>query len=205
MARRTRQEAEQTRQDILRAAFDIFSRKGFMRTTLSNVASAAGVTRGAIYWHFKDKLDLFLALAEEIEAAAAVRPDDLEKLLVQSLDDLKREVLNFLAHFEKNDRYAIFYEMVNHNTEYTEELEPVRTRQREVQREFLRTVEEVFGQLRSRGAVRTDLDPSHAALSLIAFVVGLIDIWLSDRQSFCITEVASVLMDDFFRGMRGTD
>jgi len=176
-----------------------------MRTTLSNVASAAGVTRGAIYWHFKDKLDLFLALAEEIEAAAAVRPDDLEKLLVQSLDDLKREVLNFLAHFEKNDRYAIFYEMVNHNTEYTEELEPVRTRQREVQREFLRTVEEVFGQLRSRGAVRTDLDPSHAALSLIAFVVGLIDIWLSDRQSFCITEVASVLMDDFFRGMRGTD
>jgi TetR/AcrR family acrAB operon transcriptional repressor len=205
LARRTRQEAEQTRQDILRAAFDIFSRKGFMRTTLSNVASAAGVTRGAIYWHFKDKLDLFLALAEEIEAAAAVRPDDLEKLLVQSLDDLKREVLNFLAHFEKNDRYAIFYEMVNHNTEYTEELEPVRTRQREVQREFLRTVEEVFGQLRSRGAVRTDLDPSHAALSLIAFVVGLIDIWLSDRQSFCITEVASVLMDDFFRGMRGTD
>lgn len=202
MARRTKEEAEKTRQNILDAAFDTFTQKGFMRTTLCDVASAAGVTRGAIYWHFKDKVDLFIALAEEVEASAAARPEDFQEDLVQSLEDLKGEILNYLAHFEGNDRYAVFYEMVNHKTEYTEELEPVLTRQREIQRGILKKTEGMFAQLKAKGSVRRDLDPGNAALSLIAFVVGLIEIWLSDQLSFCITEVAPVLLDDFFRGMR---
>jgi len=202
VARRTKEEAEQTRRNILEAAFEAFTRKGFMRATLADVASLAGVTRGAIYWHFEDKLDLFMALAEEVESAAAARPEDLREDLVQSLEDLKGEVLNFLAHFESNDRYAVFYEMVNYRTEYTEELEPVLARQREIQRGILRKAEGMFARLKFQGSVRRDLDPAHAALTLIAFVVGLIDIWLSDRLAFRITEVAPLLLDDFFRGMR---
>lgn len=202
MARRTKEEAEKTRHSILNAAFDMFTHKGFMRTTLCDVASAAGVTRGAIYWHFKDKVDLFIAVAEEVEASAAARPEDLREDLVQSLEDLSVEILNYLAHFEGNDRYAIFYEMVNYKTEYTEELEPVLARQREIQRGILKKTEGMFARLKSMGSVRRDLDPGNAALSLVAFVVGLIDIWLSDRLSFCITEVAPVLLDEYLRGLR---
>ncbi|RME96025.1 MAG: TetR family transcriptional regulator, partial [Alphaproteobacteria bacterium] len=58
MARKTREEAEKTRQHILDAAFTLFARQGFSRTTLQQIAAAAGVTRGAVYWHFKDKVDL---------------------------------------------------------------------------------------------------------------------------------------------------
>lgn len=201
MARKTKEEAERTRQNILHAAFDVFTHKGFVRTTLADIASAAGVTRGAIYWHFKDKVDVFIALSEEIEASAATRPQDMRTDMVNSLEDLKEEVMKFLAHFEDNDRYAVFYGMVNYKTEYTEELEPVLERQREVQRDILDGVKGMFVRLRSEGFVRSDLDPGRAALSLVAFVVGLIEIWLSDRVSFCITEVAPALLDDFFRGM----
>lgn len=202
MARKTKAEAAKTRRNILDAAFAVFSDKGFMRTTLRDIASAAGVTRGAIYWHFKDKVDLFLALSEEIAASAAARPEDVREDRVQSLEDLKRDILNYLVNFETNPRYAVFYELMNYRTEYTRELEPVRTRQREQQREILQRAGAMFVRLKAHGAVRCDLDPACAALSLLAWIVGLVEIWLSDPASFSITETAPALLDHFFRGIR---
>ena len=52
--RRTKQEAEQTRRRIMSAALRTFDRHGIARTTMEHIADAAGVTRGAIYWHFAD-------------------------------------------------------------------------------------------------------------------------------------------------------
>ena len=62
MARRTKEEAEQTRNAVLTAASQVFLERGVARATLEEVAQAAGVTRGAVYWHFRDKVDLFLAI-----------------------------------------------------------------------------------------------------------------------------------------------
>lgn len=202
MARRTREDAQRTRQDILDAAFRTFTRKGFMRTTLNDIAQAAGVTRGAVYWHFKDKVDLFLVLCDEIEGEAGVRPQDVEEDRLQSLDDLKAELLNYLAHFERKDRYAVFYEMVNYRTEYTEELQPVLDRQLSGHRGILGKLEEILGRLKAKAQVRHDLDPSRAALSLIALVVGITAIWLIDPAAFPDAATVPSILDDYFKALR---
>ena len=59
---RTKAEAEETRNSILSAAERVFFEKGVSTASLDDVAKAAGVTRGAIYWHFSNKTDLFLEL-----------------------------------------------------------------------------------------------------------------------------------------------
>lgn len=59
MARKTKQQALETRQHILDVALRLFSQQGVSATSLAEIANAAGVTRGAIYWHFKNKSDLF--------------------------------------------------------------------------------------------------------------------------------------------------
>src|SRR5213082_1462422 len=64
MARRTKEEALETRHRILDAAERIFERRGVSRTSLQDIAEAAGVTRGAIYWHFDGKEALFTAMME---------------------------------------------------------------------------------------------------------------------------------------------
>src|SRR5213075_3064046 len=64
MARRTKADAEATRHQILDAAEAEFLARGVAHTTLQDVAVAAGVTRGAIYWHFEDKAALFNAMME---------------------------------------------------------------------------------------------------------------------------------------------
>src|SRR5215475_12816529 len=57
--RRTAAEAAETPQAILRAALDEFSQRGYSATTLDGIARAAGVTRGAVYWHFASKAALY--------------------------------------------------------------------------------------------------------------------------------------------------
>ena len=64
MARRTKLEAEQTRHAILDAAERIFYAHGVTRTSLEEIAKHAGVTRGAVYWHFKDKIELCEAMLQ---------------------------------------------------------------------------------------------------------------------------------------------
>ncbi len=66
MARRTKEEALATRHRLLDAAELLFQAQGVSQTTLQQIAQQAGATRGAIYWHFKDKADLFNAMMERV-------------------------------------------------------------------------------------------------------------------------------------------
>mgnify|MGYP003694060425 CR=1 FL=1 len=67
MARRTKIEAAATRGALLDAAERVFRERGVARTSLAEVAASAGVTRGAVYWHFRDKAELFEALCERVQ------------------------------------------------------------------------------------------------------------------------------------------
>mgnify|MGYP006304709599 CR=1 FL=1 len=60
--KRTREEAEQTKLHILKAAVELFAKKGYAAATLSEIAEKAAVTRGAIYHHFENKQTLFIEL-----------------------------------------------------------------------------------------------------------------------------------------------
>lgn len=64
MARKTKEEALETRNRILEAAVEVFLEKGVSQAGLEVIAEKAGVTRGAVYWHFKNKADIFEALQD---------------------------------------------------------------------------------------------------------------------------------------------
>jgi AcrR family transcriptional regulator len=64
--RRTKEDMLVTRQQIIDAGFDCFFEKGYEATSLVEVADRAGVTRGAIYWHFSNKLDLYHAVIDMV-------------------------------------------------------------------------------------------------------------------------------------------
>src|SRR6476659_11387172 len=66
MARRTKEEAQETRARLLDAAEQVFHDKGVAHASLEDIAAAAKVTRGAIYWHFKDKAELFDAMMQRV-------------------------------------------------------------------------------------------------------------------------------------------
>ncbi len=94
MARKTKEEAQATRESVLIAALDLFSEKGFSRTTFSDIAKRIGMTRGAVYWHFDNKSALLAALIDYVherkkQLVGIWIPD------IRTMDDLR---LAFVSH-----------------------------------------------------------------------------------------------------------
>lgn len=199
MPRRTKEEAEQTRRKILEAALDVFSQKGFVRTALGDIAEKAGYTRGAVYWHFKNKADLFMALAEDIEKSTGVDFESLAEARVQSLDDIREFILLYLSLFETNKRYRRFYEMIYFRTEWTEELDPVLSYSRKETRFLVKKLTRDFQRLRQKKLVRADLDPRLAAIAICVYVEGLINAWVLDNKLFSLKKDAPALVDIFLK------
>ncbi|MCA8904290.1 MAG: TetR family transcriptional regulator [Hyphomonas sp.] len=86
MPRRTAEQAEQTRQAILRSARQHFADEGFSNASLASIVNGAKVTKGALFHHFPNKLNLFqevwtdlqrgMDAEARVEARKAVNPDD---------------------------------------------------------------------------------------------------------------------------------
>ena len=201
MARKTKEEAEKTRQRIIDEALNVFSKKGFMRTTLSDIALEANVTRGAVYWHFKDKTDLFSALADKIEKSVGIEFKKMSSLAVRSLDDIKASVLTYMDIFRDNSDYRRFYELVHYKTEWTHELEPVLIRNRRVMNQIIRILKKNFKLLKMRNKVKGELDPEKAAIEVYAFMTGLIEIWFFDREIFSLKKDVPDMIDDILQSM----
>src|SRR3569623_238420 len=94
MVRRTKEEAQETRAHLLDAAERRFSEQGVTSTSLNDIARAAGVTRGALYHHFKNKTDLIEALLDRVMmpltemrscAASAAPGDPLSQLRLRAV------------------------------------------------------------------------------------------------------------------------
>ena len=76
MVRQTKENAELTRQRIIDAARQVFLARGVSRTSMEQIATAAGVTRGAVYWHFSNKTELFSVMREQVFLPLIDRMDD---------------------------------------------------------------------------------------------------------------------------------
>lgn len=72
MARKKKEEAQKTRQQLIEAAIGLFATRGVANTTLADIADAAQLTRGAVYWHFSSKAEIFNAISSQTNIELAV-------------------------------------------------------------------------------------------------------------------------------------
>ena len=82
MPRRTKADAEKTRKKILASALSLFAKNGYEHTTFNDIAQRLRMTKGAVYWHFKSKDALLIALVNEM------------------LESFRREILSLLPEGE---------------------------------------------------------------------------------------------------------
>lgn len=199
--RRTKEEAEATRQAVLAAALHLFSERGYAATRLSDIAEAAGVTRGAIYHHFDDKAHLYRTLlrgfADEFsrQVAAAIQEGG------SFLEICRRVMVNPLVYLEQNDEFAAFYELVQFHTVDIPEL---RGAHREQMAQAGAVLENITGYFRAgieEGVVRTTLEPRELARVFVALQNGLIHLWLVRERAFSLAEAAATAADVFIAGI----
>lgn len=174
MVRRTKEEAEQTRQQILVAARQVFHERGVSNASLAQIAEAAGVTRGAVYWHFEDKAALFYALHEEITGPVRARGDVwLQDLSLDPLLALEKSIIEFIDTVLDTPSVRELFEIMALRCEYVGEFEPVRREVNSPCIEFLEKLKAVYQRAAERQLLKTGLDPIALAYDTWAFVTGL--------------------------------
>jgi TetR/AcrR family acrAB operon transcriptional repressor len=143
MARRTKKEAEATRTSILDAAERVFHERGVAHASLEDVAAAAQVTRGAIYWHFRDKAQLFDAMMQRVMLPVEAINEGADCCAqADPLSLLKRSAVDVLLRTARDPRTRRVFEIAYHKCEYVGDAAGVRDRHIASQRECLGTIEE---------------------------------------------------------------
>lgn len=175
MVRKTKEEAEITRQQIIDAARLVFHENGVSRSSLEKVAHAAGVTRGAVYWHFADKAELFKALRESGSAPLVARIDPilLDETTPDPLDAIEQALLTFFQVLEEDAEVRQLFEIMALRCEYVGEFAAVREEVNQPAAEFFRKVEIAYRRAAERGTLRPGLDAQLAALDTFTFTGGL--------------------------------
>jgi TetR/AcrR family transcriptional regulator, acrAB operon repressor len=203
MARRTKEDAAVTREQLLDAAEREFRERGVARTSLAEIAAAAGVTRGAVYWHFRDKSDLFSAMCERatlplesmLERAGGAVQDD-------PLGTLRALAVTALTQLVTDPRSRIVFEVLFHKSELTGDLAPIAERRHRERRVCLAHVEQLMEQAVAAGQLPPDTDTALATQALHAFMTGLMHEWVRDMSAFDLAVVAPQLVDMMFSGLR---
>jgi TetR/AcrR family acrAB operon transcriptional repressor len=195
MARRTKEDAAATRDSILDAAEQLFVQQGVSRTTLQHIASAAGVTRGAIYWHFDDKAVLFNAMMDRAKLPMRAALDELTASNGDDpLAELHQYCMRVLSETVSNPQARRVFEIAVLKMEFVDELDAVRARRTEHMAEWMALAESRVASALARGQVRHDVNPRTLALGLWVSIDGLIRNWLFDPQAFDLEQLGRALI-----------
>lgn len=205
MVRKTKEEAQGTRHAILDAAERVFQEHGVSRTSLAQIAEVAGLTRGAIYWHFKNKAALFDAMIERVfdpleEKLAEVMAQETEDPL-RSQRDL---AVYFIERVAAEPQYLRILEISWHKCEYVGEMATSRDNHLECGNRYLSLLEDAMRLAIKRGYLSPKVEPRRAAVGLIAVIDGLVVNWTLDHKLFPLAEYGTAAIDTYFAGLRAT-
>jgi TetR/AcrR family acrAB operon transcriptional repressor len=202
MARCTKEEALATRERLLDAAELVFSEKGVSRTSLSDIAEAAGASRGAIYWHFKNKADLFNAM---MDRTTLPMEDSLQQIGHDAgqdpLVELQRAILDAMRKISTDERTRRVFEVATLKVEYVDELLAVKERHLQCHVENSSQMQRSLEQAAAYRAMPLRLPSQVASQGLHALVVGLIHTWLLAPASFELVGVASQAVTTYLVGL----
>lgn len=199
MARKTKEEAIATRNLLLDSAQEVFYEKGYSQTTLMDVANHAQLTRGAIYWHFKNKVELFEAMVERVhlplEALGEACADENEPDPLAKFHDFSVRLLKDIA---TNQRLQKVFAIMLHKFEFNGEAQHLEERQQSAFLECTDRIERTFRNAINKGQLPADLDVRQAAIAKHAYFSGILNNWLFFPKSFDLSAMAESLVDNYF-------
>lgn len=208
MARRTKQEAEETREKVMTAALNIIYEKGYARSTFVDIASAIKLSKGAVYWHFKNKPELFLSLGKKAEKRInSLMEEMFDK--TDTLPELKDALCEMILLMSSDEFLRKFYTIVYYRMEWTQELLPVKQFFDEQDRMMIQWIAVILdGVNTNRNIVdvsgeQTDLTLGKALYSVVGGLLAyaLSEYNESENEKDTVTNVVQTGLDIFFKGI----
>ncbi|QFU00894.1 HTH-type transcriptional regulator TtgR [Halomonas sp. THAF5a] len=193
MARRTKAEAEATREALLDAAEEVFFDNGVARTSLEQIARHAGLTRGAVYWHFKNKADLFRAMLDRVRMPFEALVAEAGAVHASPLETVRLGFQESLLRLEQPRRRRVLAILI-HRCEFFDDIDPCAI-QAEMAGECLDALGGYFAEAHRLGLLKEGVDPEIATRLLQAILSGLFHDWLRDPDAYSIHARGMALVD----------
>lgn len=181
--RRTKEDAEQTRQAILASAVDIFYEKGYSKTTFDEIAKRINLTKGAVYWYFRNKPDIVAALINEFMQKLNKRTEDFRSNQKEISWDTLTDIL--LLTYHNMNKYPQEYKFIFFITcqmEWSEaiinKIRPLIVRTKEISRKI---VTDILTVLKETKKIKNDVDVDAITEILISMWMGFLESYLTKR------------------------
>ncbi len=202
MARKTKLEALETRERLLDAGEVVFRQRGVTRTSLAEIAAAAGVTRGAVYWHFKDKAALFHAMCDRATLPLdALLARASETAPSEPLETLRALCVGALQRLAVDPRTQVVFEVIFHKTEMVDELADMAASNESGRCQCLGQIEAIIRRCAEKGELAHDIDTALAAQGLNALMIGIMHQWVLDPAAYDLAAAAPALIDTHLAGL----
>lgn len=181
MVRKTKEEAAKTRKAIIDAARRVFHKNGVVRSTLEEIAKDAGVSRGAVYWHFENKAELFFAMREDVFDPILAQVDALllSNKFADPLDAIEAALNEFFLVIHESSSVREMFEIMISRCEYVDEFASVQEEVARPAQEFLEKMVHVYQQAATMGKLRKEFEPSVTARDTWVFTTGLLHLLVS--------------------------
>lgn len=123
MPRRTKEDALKTRQLLIESAIQQFALRGVTSTTLADIADAAGVTRGAVYWHFASKAELFNEMwQQQLPLRDLLQHEFNLKADQDPLSTLRENLIIGLQYIANNPRQRALMQILYQKCEFSSDM-----------------------------------------------------------------------------------
>jgi len=184
MVRKTKEDAELTRQKIIDASRTVFLARGVSRSTLEHIAAEADVTRGAVYWHFKNKTDIFYALRDQVFLPLIDRMDDT--LMVEQGNDplaqIEKSLTDTIDDLHDNIQMRQTYEIMMTKCEYVDEFATVLQQILNNCVNITEKFQACYERAKTQNVLTNALDPYALAQDTHLFFSGLLHLWVKDSE-----------------------
>ncbi|MDX9688896.1 MAG: TetR family transcriptional regulator [Alphaproteobacteria bacterium] len=165
------------------AAERLFYERGVVRTSLQEVATHAGVTRGAIYWHFQDKVALLRSIADRdfvpLESL-------LDRLAEQEWEDplvpFCRECITSMNMIANNPRIRRVFTILTQRCEYIDEMMGLMKRNLDCRNKAYERFLQIFEQAYKKGILSSAWSPQSAAIALQYMIVGMLHLEMEEEH-----------------------
>lgn len=205
MVRRTKEDAMETRCKLLDAAEALFSEKGVTQTSMMHVAGKAGVTRGAIYHHFENKLDLIESLMERIKLPIdEMREQMTDGAISDPLVEIQERSKDFIARIVSDAQVRSLASILLHKCEYIDEVNPIKLRHVSGRNDCIEDFETLFKDSIKKEQLASTVNPRVAVIGLFSLIDGLIYNWLLAPDYFPLVEYGTTAIESYMNGLPRT-
>lgn len=181
---------QQTRQAIMQAAIKLFSKKGFEKTSIEELAKAAGIGKGTIYSYFQTKTDILHAFCED-------ELEDLHHELTTNADKeipiLKQMVAIYMSEFRHITENREFARLFMQETVFPRDVDL--DRHLEHENGYFKLLFPLLEKAQERGELRKDIELLHITGHFYGLYLLLVSAWFTGRIQ---TEEAEIALETLF-------